>query len=253
MTTDAEGKFEVRLGQGHYWISGGIEEEVRHFDITGQDELVFNFHSELPEQIPLEGSIVDAATGELIPNARLMGIYTDKNQNAGLFGFPHWPQVLADEKGRFSIEKKPFDLFLAAVNEDDTMMGFAEIPAKQESTKLELYPFQKVRGRLIDSLTKKPITGQQVSCSIRIQRGGSFTHLFEETTKTDKQGHFEVARVAPGQAYSLSLVTLKEGRPSTWKHIDFIAIEPSEEVTDLGNFECEPLTHPRAVPSRPGT
>ena len=73
--TDAQGNFEFFVGPGSYDLRGPTQTEVQKFEVTNQEELEVNFHSERPEEGPLEGLVIDAETGAPVASAKVLGIY----------------------------------------------------------------------------------------------------------------------------------------------------------------------------------
>lgn len=234
-TADAEGRYEFFVGPGNYGLFGSSQLDSESFSVTDQQELEFNFKLDLPEESELAGTVVTGNPPMPVPNVAVELKYRASRA-------PFNTRVRTDEKGRFTLQRKPHGIDLYVQSEDGALAGMKSIAADDDSVTIELSPTATLTGTLINSITKKPLAGVRVSRYRPVYRDGSslFTPAWSDSTTTDQQGKFRLAELVVQQKYFLSC----RDEEATYRGLpNYIPVEPG--TLDLGEVELTPQQRSR--------
>ncbi|MFT7677335.1 MAG: protocatechuate 3,4-dioxygenase beta subunit [Planctomycetota bacterium] len=221
ISTNATGQFEFKnLASGSYMLSavadGYGRMTLQQLNVTAdgdvQQDLVLDLASAL-------GGSVKSITGEPIEGAKVE-VYSISNRTTRT-----QTQTFTDERGEFLVQDVPdgdYSLRVAAE-------GYRAEPWTRASTgemgiTIQLGPQPRIRGRVLDSVTKQPLT----SFTLNLRQGvanSDYSIKVQNTTKQveDAEGRFElnapmkgeyqVEASAPGYAPSFSAsFTIEDGQ-----------------------------------------
>jgi|GEM_PF-2275060 len=202
--TDAEGKYEFRLGPGAYRISGPARTEPVKFTIPESGapaEIVQDFHMPRAESGPLAGRVIDR-DGNAVPGAMVEGRYASEHARRW-FG-----ETKCDEEGKFAIERSLDPLVIYARSTDGKSAGMARSEAEATEAQITIGPVATAAGRLKD-LDGKTLAGKELRYGIRVYTGepmrSPFSDSFGGTVTTGANGDFTLAGLIPGEEYQVSI------------------------------------------------
>ncbi len=226
-TTDAEGRYQFRVGPGRYTVqsANGLQvPETVSVEVKNEPEIDRDLTLKVSTPEPIfKGIVVEkTATGERpVAKARIM---------ASPFG----TSVAADEQGRFELERKPGAVVLYAYSEDKGLAGFITFSAGEDHGRVVISKAASVTGRVIDT-QGKPRARSRVG--VRLSPARDASSRFGFTIMCDEQGHFSLRWAPAGSEGELSAPHLKDAngrltRARTVMPFDVDDLEPVE-VPDL--------------------
>lgn len=202
--TDADGRYEFRLGPGEYKVRGPARTEPATVTIPAGDppaEVVRDFAMPRPETGPLAGRVVDAR-GNPVAGAVVVGRYASGQARRWFH------DQTTDAGGQFRVERSLDPLVLHARTADGALAGVARSDAETAEAQVVVGPLATASGRLTD-LAGRPIGLRELRYGIRIYDGepgnSPFSDNFGGKATTDAQGRFALAGLVPGEPYQVSL------------------------------------------------
>ena len=193
--TGADGRYEFRVGPGLYRINAGTQLDREGLIVKEEETITKDFHLDRPDDdldAKLLKGVVLAETvdGKPVGGAILRG---EPARFDGHTGFA----AVADEKGRFELQRRAVKMSVYARNPEGTLSALVSIGEDDEEAKVVLSIAGKLKGRVIDK-AGKPVAGVRILCGLRIgpeEKPFSRTDVY---TQTDDAGRFIVAGVIPG-------------------------------------------------------
>jgi hypothetical protein len=180
---------------------------------------------------PIRGAVVNASSGQAIPNAVIEGIY--REQGAGID-----PEFLTDNKGKFQGERQLRRLLLCARSQDGQLAGLLDIGPDDAEVTIKVHPLGEARGQIIDEATGQPAANRRVGVSIRVHMGDENspwrTWLISSDATTDDRGHFALTKLVVGAEYNISVST---GQRST-QGVSTVKLA-SSGIVELGKLLLE--------------
>jgi beta-lactamase regulating signal transducer with metallopeptidase domain len=225
--TGADGRYSIRVGPGRYQITGPTHRGGEEVTVKGEEKIDKDFHiAHLSELVPLKGVVLaQTVDGQPVGGAILRGMEARFDRFSPV-------DAVADEKGRFELNRPAARVFLYARNPEGTLAAIVTIGEDEETVKVVLSPAGKLLGRVLDK-SGQPEKGASILYGPRIgpQEKPFNTYM---KTQTDAAGRFTLLGVVPGAECSIRVFDGKTNRK--------IKIVPAmkAETLDLGDFVCEP-------------
>ncbi len=202
VTTNADGRFQFRVGPGSYTVTSGKElqrtESVK-VDVTDETAVVRDLSLPMsPRDTTFRGVVIEKTpTGERpVAKARV---------NISPLG----PSTTADNQGRFEIRHKPGPIVVFAYSQEQGLGGFTVVSADEANAKLVISKGAKVSGRIIDT-DGKPQAKHRVGMRLSPQNDSAIR--FGITFMCDDQGRFTFPCAPPASEGELSAPHLKDAR-----------------------------------------
>ncbi|HEY4309030.1 MAG TPA: hypothetical protein VGN12_06225 [Pirellulales bacterium] len=223
--TDAEGYYEFFAGPGNFDVRGPSQTDIQKFTITDERDLTFDFVAPRPENGPFSGLVVTGNPPRPVPNAKVSGVYRSHLAPTDL-------SVTTDAEGRFELTRSLHPLVLFATSEDKTLAGVADATSDERHATIALNPVATARGRLVDAVTKKPLTRRELVYGTRVYMGGADAPWRTSgggSTETDGEGRFTLEHIIVGRAIEVSMVTdPKAGRSRNVAEVRATSAQPIE-------------------------
>ena len=198
-TTDAEGRYAIRVGPGTYTLSGPARTESETIEVTDQPEIVHDFHMPRPAKGPLAGRVIAGIDGKPVAGARIEIV----SENPLSFPLP----VTADDEGRFQTDRFLDTTILCAKSPDGSLGALVEIGPDDPEVVIPLTPTASATGLLLDE-QGEPARNQELSWGRRVYSDAehaSFMHVFAPKVVSDDQGRFTLPALVVGQKYEISV------------------------------------------------
>jgi hypothetical protein len=223
--TDAEGRYQIRLGSGRYQILGPGGNRMPRDEIKVKDEETKekDWHLERLQKGLLKGVVLaHAEDGKPIRGAVVRG---DTGQYAPF-------EAVADEKGHFEIDRMRGATFLYARNPEGTLATMVRTGEDDDDVKLILSNAGELRGRLTNR-AGSALAGVRILCSLRTGPDAQPHTSAGIYVKTDDAGRFCVTGIVPGVRCILTAFDSKTNEKL--KELPATRAEPIE----LGDFIFE--------------
>ncbi|TWU45696.1 Bacterial Ig-like domain (group 1) [Novipirellula aureliae] len=232
--TNADGQFEVSLGDGQFDIRPPHRGESKTFEIAGQSELKINITTVIQKTVELTGMVTEEETGEPIANAKLAGV----SQN---FSGKDWTATTNDE-GKFRVLRSSDSTYVHVTNRDQDLGAISIVTPDQMQLDVQLKPTGSVTGQLFTDETKEPWPNQEINYGIDVPsvKGNTWSTRFGGRVITDVDGNFEIDGLVGGRDYSVNLGRTDDGY--YWALPDF-SVEAGESK-DLGDVQTPPAPKP---------
>jgi hypothetical protein len=279
--TDGEGEFEFYVPPGRYVLSAkGYGGEPKTVEVTDQAEIKADFDASgappalaraaanpqlqpvrRPFDRPPAANVIDL-TGRVVLQAdreRGIGNVSVRRIDLGtrLGAAPEAvssSMVTSDADGTFKMRRVEGDSLLICSTADGLLSSIVKIPATAKEVSIPLAPAATVRGRVVDSQTKKPIVGQQIDTSIRTDELMS-TSLTPYAI-TDARGEFVLLGLPPGWPISVRLLSTPRSTPvggapfgsMRWTMLKTVT-PPKSQVLDLGDVIARQLPPSTPTPT----
>lgn len=224
--TDADGRFELFVGDGTFVITTGLElMPPDEFEITGEAEREFLVTTKITRKVELRGVVRDEATGEPLENARVVGIPRNSLSRDWLAN--------TTSTGEFVVQRDSGAVFIHAESPDKTLGAIAEVSEEQTHVELNLQPVGEANGRLLTFDTKEPWGKQKIIFAVQIpcENDRLWRNGFGGEGITNDDGTFELSGLVPNREYALKMESRPDG--STQK-IGTVTIAPGQTV-NLGD------------------
>lgn len=263
-TTDAEGRYRLRVGPGRYELLGPDHSGKEELRVEAEGEVVRDFRvAGSARRRPLAGVAVEEAPAGERP---IVGAIVEASP-VGRAGFES--RAVADGGGRFRLSVNPDrDLVLYVRDRTGMIAGFTVAKVDAAAVRASAAPASRIRGRVVDS-RGRPRAGRRVQ--LRLDSGPDYKesgHFFAHAV-TDAEGHYDFRGVVVGANAEVSVShsddPLTGGRAEV-ERLDVRGPDPLD-VPDLVVPEAggeaarakePPASRPRvevealAFPSRPG-
>jgi beta-lactamase regulating signal transducer with metallopeptidase domain len=191
ISTDAEGRYSVRVGPGEYQFWGA---DVEHdtFKVGSEAEIVHDVHREGP-RIPLAGVVVDADAGDRPVAGALVSIQVIFPNGGHSFS-----DAAADAEGRFRLsERFPHPTVVYARDPEGTRAGFASCGADAREIEVPIGKAATVNGVVLDEVGK-PRPGLRVRFLMRSGPVPNTAGVIRGLVLTDADGRFAFSGLAVG-------------------------------------------------------
>ncbi|MHC5540238.1 carboxypeptidase-like regulatory domain-containing protein, partial [Singulisphaera rosea] len=188
-TTDAEGRYHLRVGPGIYQLHGPTERsETDELTVRAEEALDHDFHIPRHPRLALTGRVL--AGGKPLGGAIVRGDSIGENGHSGF-------EAVADDQGRFRTERWNEKMLLAARGPDGTLAGIATIEPDTSQVEISVTPAATVRGRVVDA-EGRPMASVSVFCRWGLEPQGVNSGLLNARILTDDQGRYKVDGVPAG-------------------------------------------------------
>ena len=221
--TDADGSYAIRLGAGMYNIWGPIQRPWGKVTIKDEETIDKDIHvNRLDRMTLLKGTVRNEATdGKPVGGARVeMQII----MRGGVY------KAVADDKGRFELERLNEKALLYSRNADGTRAALVAVGAEDVEVNPVLIPAGKLTGRILD-VTGKPFAGVRIACGCFIPPESDLNMRIDLNVETDESGRFTISGVVPGT--QCSFFASKGDKYS--KQLKEVPSAPAESL-DLGDL-----------------
>ena len=191
ISTDADGRYSVRVGPGDYQFWGA---DVEHdtFKVGSEAEIVHDVHREGPK-IPLAGVVVDADAGDRPVAGALVSIQVIFPNGGRSFS-----DAAADAEGRFRLsERFPHPTVVYARDPEGTRAGFASCAADAREIEVPIGKAATVNGVVLDDVGK-PRPGLRVRFLMRSGPVPNTAGVIRGLVVTDADGRFTFSGLAVG-------------------------------------------------------
>jgi hypothetical protein len=222
-TTDAEGRYSLRVGPGNYLLSaqgGGQREQLA---IGGEESLTQDFHLPRPPRGPLTG-MVKKTDGTPVAGAAVFG---ESIQSHGHAGF----RATADKQGHFKTGRWRDRMALYAHSPDSTLAGSAVIGADDESATITLSPAAKATGRIVGP-DGKPRAGYRFQFTL-LPSGGEESQFVRFLT-TDAKGRFTATGLPNGARCLIRIPANEDDSDGKWHEFVIKGTAPVQ----LGEYQA---------------
>jgi hypothetical protein len=231
--TDADGRFEFRLGPGKYDIRGTRQDKVTKFEIADEKELEFSFHSERPETGKLRGRVVKGPSATPVPKAKISGVTQG--------GFGGDIDAVTDRDGTFEATRNRHPAVLFAAIEDRSLAGIIEIGADDEAATIPVAATASYAARIVDK-EKKPLSvDRKITYGVTVHddrknKSSPSRWCFGGTIQPDQDGRVRFNGLVVGATYDVYLHNLDGNSYSRITAI--LPKEPGDH--DLGELIAAP-------------
>ncbi len=194
-STDAEGRYQFRVGPGRFKIWIGKGEDSKELVVEDQTELVRDFRvSESFRSISLSGVALEKTPAGDRP---IPGALVDAAR-VGQHGTPF--STIADGAGRFELEVSPgraVALSLYTRNSTGTIAGITFVAADAKNVKAYAGPAARLSGRVLDSCDR-PVSGRRIQLLLVNGREFHASSRAHQFVVTNADGRFEFGGVPVG-------------------------------------------------------
>ncbi len=226
--TDADGRYSIRVGPGRYQLTGPTHRGGDDVIVKEEEKIDKDFHLDrLTQMQPLKGVVLAETTeGKPVGGAIIQGSETNI-EGPGLF------QAVADEKGRYELQRHAGKTCLYARNPEGTLAGLITIGENDDTANVVLKAAGKFTGRIVDK-TGKPLAGVAILCSQKFGPGLTSVARTDLSFQTDEQGRFTLLGVLPGAECTLWVLNGKNN--PRFK----LTLAAKAETLDIGDIVSEP-------------
>src|SRR4029077_14064673 len=202
LPTDSDGRYEVHVGPRKYDVRGTKQNDVRKFDITGQKELEFNFHSERPDSGTLHGKVVTGGPARPVPEAQVEGVTQD--------GSGTEVQAVANPEGGFIVTRGLHPAVFYACTKDRALAGFVEIGRDDPTVTIPIAPTASYTARILDE-QKNPLSqDRKIEFGVMVHndrkdKSSPFRWCFGGIAQPDNEGRVRFAGLVVGAKYDVEL------------------------------------------------
>lgn len=238
--TDEKGDFEFFVAPGNYSIVGPSQTNHQQFEVIDEEELKFTLMKEMPKSGPIQGSVVNAETGEPVADVVVDGVYRSERHVADF-------RARTDENGQFNVQRQLHPITMYVASKDESLKGIVEVTADQKSVTISIAPVASVKGRMIDRDSKEPKGETEIAWGRQVHLGDEhspFRTSWGGKVTTDADGNFTAPGLVVGQEYHFTVEQVKH-RYS--RLTDLTADSPG--LIDLGNLELAPPRPPYKPPT----
>ncbi|MES2792980.1 MAG: M56 family metallopeptidase [Planctomycetota bacterium] len=239
--SDAQGQFELFVGDGNFDIRPPQQETVETFQIAGESERQFVVKTKLGKPVELIGTVRDESTNLPLAGTTLFGVSrSDSGRN--------W-QATTTQNGEFRVMQFPAATYVYAVSADKKLAAIVEVKEKQLSAALNLQPVGTARGRLLIAGTNEPWSGQAVLFRVKVPNENSqlWSNRFGGSVTTAADGTFELTGLVPGRRYDLEMEMDYLGGGSI-SELGSVLVQPGE-ATDIGDVSPPPSAKLDVLPT----
>ncbi len=196
-TTDAEGRYSIRVGPGEYTLNGPPRTTVEELTVKHEPEIVRDFRMPRAQKGLLTGRVV--AAGD-------MGVAGAKVEIAAADGYSSPFIVTADAEGRFRADRLLDRLLLCAHSTDGKLGGFVEIGEEAPEVTIAVGPTATATRRLLDE-KGQPARNVKLEWGRRIDLNDDMRIATMPAPKvvTDRDGRFTLPELVVGQEYKILL------------------------------------------------
>ena len=206
-STDAAGRYQLRVGPGRYRILGPEDVSSEELAVENQTDIVRDFRmTESSEWKSLAGVAIERApAGErAIPGAVI------EVAPIGRHGFE--AKSVADSEGRFQLSVAPGDaLTVFAHDRKGTIAGFTRIAADANDMRVYASPASRISGKVLD-VEGRPVSGRGVQLQLATGRDFLSSSRFLQRAKTDAGGRYDFRGVVVGASAEV-WVYIDDGEP----------------------------------------
>jgi RNA polymerase sigma factor (sigma-70 family) len=221
--TDAEGRFQFRVGPGSYQLwPPGEERQPEQFRIANEREMPFELTAVLP--VALSGIVRDDK-GRAMPDARVIVL-------------PGWGQeadARTDKQGRFRLERRREPAMLLTTEAQSKLASLTAVSETDETVEIIVRPAARVSGRLVGP-GGKPMAGADLSLYVNYKLPPA---TFSNTLKhfaTDADGRFAVDGLPGDASFNLSLKSQENRRMNPFRRFE----TKDGQKIDLGDMIVPP-------------
>jgi RNA polymerase sigma factor (sigma-70 family) len=197
-TTDANGRYSIRVGPGSYTLVGPPRTTNEKITVKDEAELVRDFQMPRPGKGPISGRVVLSGKGVAGATVEIFAANTRS-------GVPF--TVKTDAEGRFQCERSLDKSYVCAKSSDGSLGAIVEIGAEDPEVVIEVAPTATATGLLLD-LDGKPAANVPLAWGRRIYLDDErrlSTEAFAPKVKTDAEGRFTLPALVVGQEYNIAL------------------------------------------------
>lgn len=241
--SDADGRFEFRLGPGKYDIRGTEQNKATKFEIADEKEIEFNFHSERPETGTLRGKVVTRESGTPVQRAKISGVTQG--------GFGGEINAVTKVEGTFEVMRKLHPAVLFAYTEGRSLAGIVEIGADDNTVTIPIAATTSYSARIVDKEKKPLSTDRKIEFGIvvhddRKDKNSPFRWCFGGLIQPDQEGRVAFKGLIVGALYEVMLHNL-DG--NSFQRITTIVPKQPGDY-DLGELGPAPPSPPYRAPSQ---
>jgi hypothetical protein len=223
--TDADGRFEFRVGPGQYWLRGPSQVKPVEVTVTHEAQLQFDLNAPRVEMGQLAGLVVTGTPPRPVANAVIDGIYRS----------PYSSRVDLAAKtnaaGRFKAEREQHRMALHARSADGQLAGVVEIGPDDTTVTIPLTRVATAAGRLIDGQTREPLADQEIRYGVRVPIGDNadapYRLAWGGRVTTDRAGFFALKDLVAGHKYHVD-VTIEKDR--SWRTVHTLLASEGETI-----------------------
>jgi beta-lactamase regulating signal transducer with metallopeptidase domain len=191
--TDADGRYAIRVGSGRYVLSDQGDIRGNEIAVKSEETIETNLRRDSMNTGKLTGIVLaQSLDGKPVAEAFIKG-ETDGGYGTGTARF----EDVADEQGRFEVQRLLINAFVYARNPEGTLATIVSVGEDDKKVTILLSDAGKLQGRLIDA-TGKPLAGTFFTCDLLIGPKDKPSARASLYTKTDEAGRFKVVGIVPG-------------------------------------------------------
>ena len=227
---DSEGNFEFVVGPGEFTI-WSPDRKTTKFSLDDEDVgRTFTFETVGPSRGDIKIVVLEAETDKPTPNCNVDFHPSDFLKR----GF----EAVTGSDGVIKITRNFGNGLLVATTKDHKFGGTAKIMFDDKESEIYVYPTWTLKGYLKDE-EGKPLEGQTVECSIKIQVQNLSRSVATRTCKTGADGSFVLDGLIQGIPYDLDAVLVDKDNQTTLRRIKNVI---SVEDLEIGDVLLKPET-----------
>ena len=198
-TTDAQGRYAIRIGPGTYTVSGPMRAGSDKITVGDEAEIIRDFRMPRPEKGPVSGRVVDGEGGRGVAGISVQ--IHSANWRSVPFG------LTTDAQGRFQAERFLDKTFFFARTADGSRAAIVEIGAEDPDVVIPLAATASASGVMLDrhgevAKNRKLDWGRRIFVD---GDQGPWMTLFATKVETDAEGRFTLPSLVVGQPYTIAL------------------------------------------------
>jgi len=234
--TDAEGRYEFKIGPGRYLLKAGQNSAPQQFEIKDETTREFNFAVARPDRGPLAIHVVGGEPASDVAGA----IVEIRSQN-------HWwsaETLVTDAQGRANVERNLAQTFLHVRTADGAQAAMIVIGPDDAAAEVAVQPCGSAKGRLVDGSTSKPLANTGFQFGIRPELGITIyggVDFGGAAATTDDEGRFTLPNLIVKQDYSFD-VPQRDGEPNMQSRAPMSITSVGE--SDVGDVVMQSMARP---------
>jgi beta-lactamase regulating signal transducer with metallopeptidase domain len=222
--TDASGRYQFRVGPGHFKIRSAGSESAEEINVENQAEIVHDFRvNESSEWKSLSGVAIErAASGERSISRAII-------EAAPIGRHGTQQRTVADLSGRFALSVPPGSAYTILTRDPKgALAGFTRLAAGASDVRVFAAAASRISGKVVDP-EGRPVSGRRVQLQIATGMDFQSSSRFSQRTMTDAGGRYDFRGVVVG-ARAEVFVSIDADTPSGRASVERLEVRSPDPI-----------------------